>query len=143
VTNLQPDASRAGVQRTLALIFLVVLTALALLLGHSLERLHDAVPTTATTTATVTTVSGDAPVPATAGMSAVEDAATVGGVAELCALLAVVCAVIFMAVALVMRARPGRDAIASTAPPKVGPFLRAAVTQVRSSLFSSSVPLRL
>lgn len=141
MTNLQPDASRAGVQRTLTLLFLVVLTALALLLGHPLERLHDAVPAD-TTVAAAATTAGDAEV-LTSSVTALTDAATLGGVAELCALLAVVCAVIVIVVALAAHARPGQGSIASTAPPASALSFFTTAARARLSLSASCVPLRL
>ncbi|WP_133963488.1 hypothetical protein [Rathayibacter sp. PhB151] len=142
MTNLQPDASRAGVQRTLTLLFLVVLTALALLLGHPLERLHDAVPADTVAASTITTTVGDQQVLTSGGVDLTE-AATLGGIAELCALLAVVCAVIVIVIALAARARPGRGAPASLAPPTPTWTLFTTAARVRPSLSASCVPLRL
>ncbi|KZX20717.1 hypothetical protein ACH61_02175 [Rathayibacter tanaceti] len=140
MTNPHPDAPRAGAQRTLALVLLVVVTALALLLGHPLERLHDALPATSVSASTGT--AADAPV-ASASVPGVEDSATLGGLAELCAMLAAVCLVVVAAVALAARARPGQGAIASTAPPAKALHAVPPAARVRPSHAASCVPLRL
>jgi len=142
VTNLQPDAPRVGMQRTLALLFLVVLTAVALLLGHPLERLHDAVPATADVVASVTTTDGDAPVLSSSVATTADDAG-VNALAELCALLAIICVAVVAAIALAARARPGRGVPASLAPPVSLSRFLATAEPVQLAVSSGCVPLRL
>lgn len=140
--NPQSAVPRAELRRTITLLLLVVATAVALLLGHSLERMHDA--KTAATASTVSVIpAGDAAAsPITASGF---DAGAFGsqGGAELCALLAIVCAAILIGALLMARSRPGRGAPMTTAPPAGEPLAFVIFALSARNFSSRSTALRL
>lgn len=144
--NPRSAAHRADLRRSFTLVLLVVSTALVLLLGHSLERLHDATASSSASAGTTTQIGaqsmGQGVEPASTTALAT-DALGVGFDSELCAAIASVCAVMIIIGFVILRARPGRGVPASIAPPRAVASGFANALGLVSPLSTRSFALRL